>query len=267
MTPKACATVWIALVLLASAVSKGAESAAPKTSTEVENVRNTRRQLWRDALRAPKDATKTTELEREMAQLLAAEAKTGKTLPSAPTTPPAAESQPATTLDAPKPPAPPRQADAEVTLSSELLARLQQLAPRGIARPATLADSLFLGGHFEAAGDLYRFAMQRKSAPDQRAWLLFQMANCKRKSDPAMARGLYRRLLAEHPDSPWSPVADVQQNLIEWRRVNQPERLLKALQTAERSTSTSRPVSTPDPSPAPTAPVAGGGREKFGEAK
>lgn len=76
---------------------------------------------------------------------------------------------------------------------------------------------------------MYQMAMQQDPTPVDRAWALFQLGNCKRKDDPEMAMGFYRRLLTEYPDSQWGGVAEIQDQLIEWRRINNPAKLIKEL--------------------------------------
>jgi hypothetical protein len=70
---------------------------------------------------------------------------------------------------------------------------------------------------------------------DDRAWILFQLGNCLRDSDPSAgsgqalqaARNAYRRLIAEYPDSLWTDLAKARESLIDWYLKDDPLTLIK----------------------------------------
>lgn len=124
---------------------------------------------------------------------------------------------------------------ASQVMSARDLGRLRALSSKGVTKPTALADALFLGEHYDPAYALYEMALKREPADNDHAWLLFQMANCKRVSDPDMALGLYRRLVAEHPNSLWIGLAQMQQDLIMWNQQARPRQVMaKAKAMAER---------------------------------
>jgi len=215
----------------------------------IERVKRSRHDLWKGSIRALDAGAKSQDLQRQIESLLAtarvaprkierqsatqpAMNATSQAAASAGSGPAAPASQPATRPSGAK--ARPTKS-GRLRLSAEVLAKLRRLSPKGVDRPIMLADSLYLGGYLAEAAEFYNMAMQREPTPQQRAWVLFQKANCKRVSDPAAARGLYRRLLAEQPNSLWGHLADVQQNLIEWRRVNRPRQILAAIEPTEKT--------------------------------
>jgi len=275
MTLRLGRTACLCLVISLTAARSAARAQAEGTSESdmVQQVRQSRRNLWKVSIEAPETAAKSQGLQRQIARLLATEAKADHkkiepppasqpvaSAASGPVAAPASQpatapaSQPATRPAKTK--APPSQPDSS-KLPTEVLVRLRRLSPEGVARPIMLADSLFLGGYLAEACELYKMAMQRQPAPRQRAWALFQMANCKRMSDPVAALGLYRRVLSEHPDSLWSHLADVQQNLIEWERINRPRQILAALEPAQKD----QPSAGEFQSSAQTLPAAGSPQE------
>ena len=151
-----------------------------------------------------------------------------------------------------------------------VLEKLRKLPAGGVASPEELAEALFLTRHFDAASVFYEQALKEAKNDDDKAWLLYQMGNCRRPNDPAAARALYGRILAEHPDSVWSSLADMQSRLIEWQQINNPRGLLqelsqkpgrtsgKALAPTARPT-TSQAVDSSGPGAAfPTGEIAGG---------
>jgi hypothetical protein len=128
-------------------------------------------------------------------------------------------------------------------VAPEQLERLRQIPPQRIADPVSIADALYLGGHWDEAFLFYERALaapagqvatgdsprRGDAAPgpsgDGKAWLLFQAANCRRRADPAAAAALYQRLAAEHPQSPWTAVARTRLRILEWRQAERPEAL------------------------------------------
>jgi tetratricopeptide (TPR) repeat protein len=106
-----------------------------------------------------------------------------------------------------------------------LLDQLKTVPADRIADPVALADTLFRSGHPEEASLFYEKALVKDTPAETKAWLLFQMANCKRAKEPEAARVLYKRLLDEHPKSPWCPAAAVQDRLIQWTQTANPKAL------------------------------------------
>ncbi len=117
----------------------------------------------------------------------------------------------------------------------EVLAKLQATAPSDPAQAARLADTLFTDGHIEAAYVVYEAALQRETSERRAAWLVFQMANCKRDSDPDEAMRLYGQLISEYPSSRWVEPAKVQERILQWKDGSSPE---TALHEARRTTET-----------------------------
>ena len=96
-----------------------------------------------------------------------------------------------------------------------------------IEDPAAVADALFQAKHPDLAVVFYDRAIKGKSAPREKAWLLFQAANCRRKTKPQAALKAYDALVAAHPDSLWSSIALVQKGIVEWQNTHNLETLFK----------------------------------------
>ncbi len=233
-----------------------APAAAPAETTasadEVTRaVETNRRELLRSSLDAPEADPSAGSLEDLMRQIRAIRlggkpkppplAPTEDEVPEAapPTAPPA--EAPGAEDDAPEAPA------APPSLTADQLAALRALPLEAIDRPVTVADALFMGGFRDEAHTLYERLLAReretaaeaaraappagladeaaeraarKAAAARRAWLLFQMGNCRRASAPEDAIALYGRVVAEYPESAWAPVAQATRTLLEWRRTS-----------------------------------------------
>ncbi len=228
-----------------------AESQADAGQVDIRSqVRLSQRQLWRAGIGAPAEApARQVPLQEVIRGILAepgqprrkvsgkaagAQLEVSKTK-ATPTTQPAQQQAAPTTQATTKPaevevqPARPTVEASAKKISPITLGRLRRLSPKCVSRPIALADSLFLGGYFQESAELYKVAMQREPSDQDHAWMLFQMANCTRESDLDTALGLYRRLLAEHPDCLWSVMAQVQSESIVWRQNNRPDELVAQL--------------------------------------
>ena len=250
-------------VLLVSAVASAAEGDQSNQPDIRAQVRTARRDLWRADIDAPVDKTDSVRLREAIRQLREFETDSTRPEPAQP----APIGRASVTPKAPPTPAPASQPttrpiSAKVQtgrqggggISPTTLRQLRKLSPKGVHNAIALGDSLFRGGHMEEAVQIYQVAMQRDPTEGDRAWVLFQMGNCKRASDPEMAAGFYKRLLSEHPGSPWSGVAEIQEHLIQWRRINDPGELLKELKAdAQRRAKRARPQVRPAAASRPSA--------------
>jgi tetratricopeptide (TPR) repeat protein len=145
--------------------------------------------------------------------------------------------------DATDTPAEQPEADAEKTADADpaktqsnnrrvpapVLQAVTSKAPETIADPLRLADSLFASGHRTEAYTFYERQLNSSDETDDQAWLVYQMANCLAESDRPRAIDLYRRVMAEFPDSPWAPLAESNKNLLEWMDENRPREFLEEL--------------------------------------
>lgn len=119
------------------------------------------------------------------------------------------------------------------TVTDQTLQLLENMSqhPEKLEKPFELAEVLFLSGHLNQALVCYREALNRNKSDDaqsaqERAWILFQVANCLRNVDPPMAINTYRQLIAEYPDSPWTDLAKAQDELVEWFHKDKPVALI-----------------------------------------
>jgi tetratricopeptide (TPR) repeat protein len=99
--------------------------------------------------------------------------------------------------------------------------------PNQAGEPLELAELLYLTGRRQEAAVFYRKSLdlvtgKEPATREDRAWILLQLGNCLRETDPAKARDVYARLIAEHPDSPWVELAKAHSQLITWYEQVQP---------------------------------------------
>jgi tetratricopeptide (TPR) repeat protein len=101
---------------------------------------------------------------------------------------------------------------------------------RRTSDPLEIAELLFLSGRPADAAPFYAQALERLPAGDattaaDRAWTLFQLANCLREANAGEAQGAYAKLISEYPDSPWTELARAQSQLLSWYQKDRPQQL------------------------------------------
>jgi len=118
-------------------------------------------------------------------------------------------------------------------VSAQTLQMLENLAqhPDQLNNPFELGEVLFLSGHLKEADVFYQIALNLRSADEagsaqDGAWILFQIGNCLRDDDPPTAMKMYRELITEYPDSPWTDLAKAQDKLIDWYQKDKPRMLI-----------------------------------------
>jgi hypothetical protein len=218
---------WAAVALTGAALL--AEGQPPANEDSVQTtVESNRRGLWHASIHAPSDEKQDDELKQSIHQLKSIQLpeKSGKTSTSQ-------EPEPSGSL----PSAATQPAEAATTqpsgLASETLEKLKRLAPRDVADPAALADTLFLGGYPQAAAHFYEMAAQKETDSEEKLWLLFQVANCYRKVDPQAATKARGELASANADCVWSSIAQVQEQLVQWRNTENLDALLKEIGTLD----------------------------------
>jgi tetratricopeptide (TPR) repeat protein len=124
-------------------------------------------------------------------------------------------------------------AASEDPLSAEVSEALKHMLadPNQASEPLELAELLYLTGRINEAAIFYRKALDLTSskepaAREDRAWILLQLGNCLRDTDPTRAREMYGKLIAEHTDSPWVELAKAHSQLITWYEQVQPRQWL-----------------------------------------
>ncbi len=114
-----------------------------------------------------------------------------------------------------------------------LAERLQK--PELLINPYELGQTLAYAGCLKEAAVCYSEALARidPNLPDpteKKAWILFQIGNCLRKSDPQKALEAYSRLINEHTASLWTDIAKAQSSLISWYLQEKPKTLIEESQ-------------------------------------
>jgi tetratricopeptide (TPR) repeat protein len=104
-----------------------------------------------------------------------------------------------------------------------------------IENPLGLGEVLFLNGDLKEAAEFYQEALNRidPNDPDSamnRAWLIFQKANCLRNDDRNAASKLYGQLITEYPNSLWAQLAQIQNQIILWYQKDEPQKLIDEVQ-------------------------------------
>ena len=137
----------------------------------------------------------------------------------------------------------PAQADARAAdaLDADQLAALRALKGLPADEAALLGAALQKTGHLEEAYGFFEQAVQASEGAEQ-AYLLLQMAHCKRSSDAALSQTLYRRVAAEFAGTPWATVAAAYDSMLDFTRLHRPGDVIRD--------ATSESVALP-PSPPP----------------
>jgi tetratricopeptide (TPR) repeat protein len=104
-----------------------------------------------------------------------------------------------------------------------------------IEDPFGLGEILFLNGDLKEAAVFYQEALNRIDPNDSdsamnRAWLIYQKANCLRNDDQSTAAKLYGQLITEYPNSLWAQLAQIQNQIILWYQKDEPQKLIDEVQ-------------------------------------
>jgi TolA-binding protein len=120
-------------------------------------------------------------------------------------------------------------------ISAQTLKIIQSLCdnPKQVNNPLELAEVLFLSGYLKQAAVFYKEQLNRYGEnpninPADKAWVMFQTANCLREENSADAAGLYKKMISEFPDCSWSELARSRVRILEWLSKDKPEQLLKS---------------------------------------
>lgn len=215
-------SLTVAALTLATTLSAEDETSSDPDAVSPA-VNSSRRQLWRADIEAPVESKGNRELQDSMRRLeaihLPRRPKPPWEEPSAPETAPAATSQPA---------GKPTTRPAEI--SKETLAALRILTARGVVAPAMLAEAFFFDGRLDSAATFYEMALATEDDPIEKAWMLLQIANCRVGMDPQAASAAYGKVTTEHADTLWSPIAQIQKALIDWRHTDELTALLREIE-------------------------------------
>jgi hypothetical protein len=121
--------------------------------------------------------------------------------------------------------------DNQITKKTMQLFEQLSQQPQQIKNPFELAEILFHGGQLKEAAKCYKEALNyltadANSSNENKAWILFQIGNCLQKDDPTVAMQMYKQLIMECPNSPWTDLAKAKSNLIDWYLKEKPDTLI-----------------------------------------
>ncbi len=124
-----------------------------------------------------------------------------------------------------------QQNEKQITKKTMQLFEQLSLQPQQIKSPFELAEILFRGGQLKEAAKCYKDALHYLTADangsyENKAWILFQIGNCLQKDDPTAAMQMYKQLILECPNSPWTDLAKIKSNLIDWYLKEKPDKLI-----------------------------------------
>jgi tetratricopeptide (TPR) repeat protein len=108
--------------------------------------------------------------------------------------------------------------------------------PNQAGDPQELAELLYLTGKLAEAAVLYQKALDLTADNEpatraDRAWMLLQLGNCLRDTDPARAKDAYATVIAEHADCPWVELARAHNQLVTWYEQVQPRQWVGVQET------------------------------------
>jgi len=204
------------LAMWLTGVAAAAVAMAAEADPLINEAQQNRRELIRSLIASPTGDSADAELQETMDRI-----QTIRMRPKAPAT----DTAPPKGAEAAGPDAQGRTAEAqqppkkpEGLVTAEDLKRLRGLPADRIGDPLALADALFAAGHHKEACAFYEAVLKgdkdNKDAAG-RAWVLFQMANCQRRSDPTKAVELYGRVVTEHAASLWARVAETYRGVLQ----------------------------------------------------
>ena len=103
--------------------------------------------------------------------------------------------------------------------------------PNQLDNPFELGETLYFSGHLKEATVFYQEVLNRMGTDNDgagrnRAWTLFQLANCLRESDLPAAKKIYVKLITEYPESLWVDLAKARVKVIDWSLKDKPQTLI-----------------------------------------
>ena len=118
---------------------------------------------------------------------------------------------------------------ASELISSETLQMLENISqhPENIKNPFELAEILYHNGYLKEAATCYQLALSRitqdnTNQPLIKPWILFQIGNCLRNDQPSVAAQMYKQLITEYPNLPWTDLAKTRTKFIDWYQQENP---------------------------------------------
>ncbi len=234
MTRSRFLTFTLSIVLLAFSVTYADETAvdtksAPSNDT-VESYSKRMREFFREGYRPPSQTSEEAKKMNDLINKINAMSLSRQKLQQMQDAK-AAEMEAQAELLAPVPTTQPvEQAKVEEkreTLSDELLNKICKQAGEEMANPIRLADTLYTSGYKKEAYTIYKNSFNPNISSNDASWITFQMANCLVETDPGEARKLLKKLVTEHPSSPWSLLAENQELILQWRYEYKPRKVLK----------------------------------------
>ncbi len=95
--------------------------------------------------------------------------------------------------------------------------------------PLGVAESLYMNRNYQYAFVFYKEAMKRDLSGQKRdrAWVIFQTANCLRRDNPDEAHKYYEQLISEFPNSYLANTAIARKEIIDWRKDQQTSLMLE----------------------------------------
>ena len=126
--------------------------------------------------------------------------------------------------------------DSALTEETTEALRLLAQSPEKLRKPEALGQILFQGKAWLEAGLCYEESLKRLNAKsmgasDDKAWLLLQIGNCLKHSDPERAMKIYKQLILEYPLSLWSELVRVKGRWITWELRDKPKTLISKIKT------------------------------------
>ena len=102
--------------------------------------------------------------------------------------------------------------------------------PENVINPLELAEILFEIGRPENALVFYKLALEQIPQDTEdttnKPWIILQVANCARKSDIPLAITSYQKIIKLYPDSPWREYAKTQEELLQWKQDQNPDKFI-----------------------------------------
>lgn len=118
-------------------------------------------------------------------------------------------------------------------VSEQMLTRFTQLSksPESMINPLELADILFKRNYLKESAVCYREALRRlndgqSDVFEDEAWILFQLGNCLKETDPQAALENYQMVVAEFPYSSWAQLAKEKGDYVSWYLKDNPGKLM-----------------------------------------
>ncbi len=120
--------------------------------------------------------------------------------------------------------------EVDKSVPQKVLDELKKTDPASGTGPLTVANLAFDRGELPVARVFYELVAKCDVDDETKAWALYQMGNCDRKSHPGRSAEAYEKAVDKYPKTLWGRLAVTENDVLAWEMGNDPVGLLKKIE-------------------------------------